>query len=78
MLATAAVAAALIAAFGLESELLRFGIFILLIVVLSVGKDVVDNDIDAGEGGGVATDSGGSAPIMPGPPSGPPPGAAAA
>lgn len=78
MLATAAVAAALIAALGLESELLRLGIFILLIVVLSVGKDVVDNDIDTGEGGGGAGDSGGSAPIMPAPPSGPPPGATAA
>ena len=47
--AIATLAALIVALAGPASWLVALGVLILLVVVLSVGKDVVDNDVDTGE-----------------------------
>jgi len=51
--AIASLAALVVALGGSSAALVALGVMILLVVVLSVGKDVVDNDIDTGEPTGV-------------------------
>jgi hypothetical protein len=45
----AALAALTVALAGPTAWLVALGVLILLVIVLSVGKDVVDNDIDTGD-----------------------------
>jgi len=77
LLTSAAVGGALIVAIGFDAALAWLLAGILGIVILSVGKDVVDNDIDTGEAGAGGAATGQSGTLVPGQPSGPPAGDAA-
>jgi hypothetical protein len=47
--AIAALGALVVALGGTTTALVALGVLVLLVVVVSVGKDVVDNDVDTGE-----------------------------
>jgi uncharacterized membrane protein YbhN (UPF0104 family) len=59
--AIAALGALIVALGGPTGLLVALGVLILLVVVLSVGKDVVDNDVDSGEPMAVVPDVSGPA-----------------
>jgi hypothetical protein len=59
--AIAMLAAVIVALTAATAWLATLGVLILLVVVLSVGKDVVDNDVDTGEPVAVVPDVGGPA-----------------